>query len=318
VAIVLAIVNAATDEDKSDPADEKPLAEPPENLARMPLGVFLEKVYFLERTLAETSRSQLLHTVADFERWAGREATIADLNRQTFNEYILAMAERYSPKTAQGRRANLISIWWRAFHNDYLNTRPERLRPVKVPRKFPEAWTIDELNRIVKAADELPGYLDSGIKRSAFYRAILLTGYDTGLRRSDLLALRRDQISDDGRVTIVMEKTGLTHECHVRPATLAAIRATFPPERELVFPWPHVERTLYIWLHAIMDAAGIPVERRGGFQRLRRTSASQLELVSPGMAGRHLGHLTHGLADKHYLDPRIVRRDVPMPPPLDA
>ena len=54
----------------------------------------------------------------------------------------------------------------------------------------------------------------------------------------------------------------------------------------------------------------------GSIKWLRRTSATLLECVHPGAAKAHLGHRTHGLAYKHYVDPRLLQQNKPIPPSI--
>ena len=97
---------------------------------------------------------------------------------------------------------------------------------------------------------------------------------------------------------------------------MQAISKTIPPHRELVFPWPYRREQLYVHWRKILRGAGVPVTARNGIQKLRRTSASHLEAVQPGSAMRHLGHATRGLAEKHYIDPRVAVARPPLPPEL--
>jgi integrase len=153
------------------------------------------------------------------------------------------------------------------------------------------------------------------IKRSLWWTAFIMVAYDTALRRADLLELQRGQIGDDGQIVVKINKTQREHHCRVRPETIAAIDATYPPVRERIFQWPHCYKSLWDHWREIIHAAGLEANRQNGLQCLRRTSATHLELIAPGEAGRHLGHLTPGLAEKHYIDPRIVGAGRTMLPP---
>jgi integrase len=141
--------------------------------------------------------------------------------------------------------------------------------------------------------------------------SIIRTAFDTGLRRGDLYALRRDQIDADGVLLVALHKTGCDHICRVRPATLEAIDAL--PRSETIFPEPCHKEAAGAW-RWIVTRAEIPRVRWGQLQMLRRTSASHIEQKNPGMAGAHLGHLTPGLAAKSYIDPRIAHAARPLPP----
>jgi hypothetical protein len=123
----------------------------------------------------------------------------------------------------------------------------------------------------------------------------------------------------DGKhyIRVVQHKTREGITCQLREETVKAIKATFPPKRELIFEWPHTPSIFYRHWNNLVYEAGLEVNRRNGPQKLRRTSASHLEAASPGTATAHLGHRSADLARKHYLDPNITQQKRPIPPSLD-
>jgi hypothetical protein len=57
--------------------------------------------------------------------------------------------------------------------------------------------------------------------------------------------------------------------------------------------------------------------RLGGSSKwLRRSGATHIEMEHPGKGRLHLGHKTHGLAERCYIDWSQVRRDIPSVPTL--
>jgi integrase len=163
-------------------------------------------------------------------------------------------------------------------------------------------------------------YYSNGVDHGRWWEAFVLVCYDTALRRGDMLALRRRQVEKAAGgfvVRIVQEKTGDGIIRQLRHFTMNAVDATFPPDRELIFDWPHSVSTLHDHWKEILQHAGMdPDNRRNGVQKIRRTSASHLERVKPGAATAHLGHRSADMAPRHYLDPKISRGDLPMPPDL--
>ncbi|MBW3597982.1 MAG: site-specific integrase [Planctomycetes bacterium] len=292
----------------------------PEHAEAQTLREFVFTVYLPERSVCDGWQSRLLSAVDLFSQWAGRPATLADFNRDTFNRFLADVAKHREPRTVWNKRTSLTSLWIRAYEDDLVPEPPKRIRKDKVPRKIPTAWTLEELRRIMEAAQESPGIVIGAQRqpslRCHYYPALIRTGYDSGLRRGDLLALRRDQIDDSGTILVPLHKTGCDHICRVRPSTLRAIDAL--PAGGVIFPAPchHEMKEAWEW---ILTTAGIPRNRWGQLQQLRRTSASHVEQRNPGSAGHHLGHLTPGLAEKSYIDPRVARADRPLPPdPFDG
>ena len=79
---------------------------------------------------------------------------------------------------------------------------------------------MDHGNRSKKTPDAPAG---DGIPSLLFWRAWLLVVWDTGFRVSELHSIRRDQIDDDGKLTITLEKTGRMVTRQLSPATIKAI-----------------------------------------------------------------------------------------------
>ncbi len=281
---------------------------------------FFRTVYSVERAFRLETARQYEMSLSMFDRWHGKPVMLEELSRDLVNHFLLDHGEGRAKKTVKRRRADILAIWRYAAQVGELERGPQRIRPIKVPRHVPDAWTLHELGLLLAAAGgkRFDRYYDSGIHRGRFWEAFILTTYDTGLRRGDMLRLARHQINDKGQVTLVQGKTEMGHYCAVRPTTLAAINRTFPPKRDLIFEWPYSPVTFNVEWRRILSVAGQPKRRGNGPQKLRRTSASHLERICPGAASHHLGHLTPDLAMKHYLDPTVAFADRPLPPPLDG
>ncbi len=141
--------------------------------------------------------------------------------------------------------------------------------------------------------------------------AFVLAAYDSALRLGDVLSIRFDQV--DAEFTIVQQKTGDLHKVFLQPQTIVAVTSIRLPVRQLVFEWKHSRQTFYTRFNRIIKDAGV---RPGTSKFIRRSSASYIERDNPGMAMRHLGHRTPGLAERNYIDPTIVRTERPRPPAI--
>jgi integrase len=284
----------------------------------MPLAEFVAQVYFSERDLRPNSQEQVRYSIIALESWAGRLLAVRDLSPALVNGFIADRLQQCGALTVKRERGDILCVWRLAHSHDLLTHFPYHIRKVKAPRRIPTAWTMDEFRLILKAAGNLSGgyVIARGkppIPRRHWWTAFILTAYDTGLRKSDMLALCRGQIRPDLTICVHVAKTLVDHICRIRPETKAAIDATFPPVRQLLFPWPYSYK--FVWYHwrQVLRLAGLPYM---GLHSLRRTSATYLELVSPGLGGAHLAHITPGniLAEKHHIDPRIARALRPLPP----
>ena len=267
---------------------------------------FLHQVYLPSRVDMKPRSFEHLHAVVHkFDQWHGGYVKLNELSDDLVVGYMRGSPD-LSPWTVNSRRRAILTIWKYAHTKGHVDHLWRDIPRMKEPKRIPEAWTLDELQKLLAATDKLEGRYPNGIPKSAFWRALILVIYDTGIRRSDMLALRTDDLRD-GSLVLIIQKTAVEILRPLSPETIKAIKATFPPKRELIFDWPHGRNHLNTEWSRIVQAAGLPGGHRQGLHKLRRTSASHLESVAPGTAGRHLGHLTPGLAERFYIDPRIAK-----------
>ena len=279
----------------------------------MLLATYLER-YTLETELSPRTIDNYRGTVSRFSRWLGCPARLGNLTDDAVNRWLVSILNKgRSPKTAKNERNALLALWRAAYEAQLVPCKPERIRKINVPASLPEAWDERQLVALLAVADLLRGRLRRGrIRKAAFFRAFIMAGYDSGLRLADLLALRRDQIAPDGSVAVLQQKTQWPVLARLRPETLAAMNAIARDGEPLVFGGVVGRRQLFAHFGRLVRLAGLV----GGTRKLRRSGASLLERVCPGAAPYYLGHRGPAMAARHYLDPRIVGRDRPMPPPL--
>ena len=269
--------------------------------------------YALRSDLSPGYVQQLRVTVNKFAAWLGRPARLKDLADDTVNRWLGSIA--LSRQTIATQRRNLLVLWRAAFQDELVDELPRRVRRIQVPRTLPLAWELSQLDALLAAASKLRGvFRRSRVRRAAWWRAFVLTGWDTGLRLGDLLHLRFDAIGSDGTLAVLQRKTNSPLLCRLRPETVAAILATSPPQRELVFGGVLGRDQIFKQFKALCACAGFSGTTKG----LRKSSATWVESLQPGAGKTHLGHLSDGVAAKHYIDARIVGRfrSVPLPPAI--
>lgn len=272
----------------------------------------LPEKYIASRDLRPASAYQLTLSVRRFADWLGRQPKAADWTADTINRFLTAYTEGRSKNTVKGVRNNLVTIFRFAVASKIVKGEPGQVKRIKAPRTLPEAWSKEEVRRLLRASEQFLGETGQGVNRRAMLRALWLTCYDSALRRGDLMDLEREQIGSDGSLVLVQHKTGDVILCKLRPETMAAIDATFPPARKTIFGDACGPRQMYELCVACIQKAGL----KGGLQKMRRTSATLLEQICPGAAMKHLGHRTPGLAYRNYVDPRFVQEQKPLPPPI--
>ena len=183
-------------------------------------------------------------------------------------------------------------------------------------KRVPEAWSVDEMRRIITAAAETPGML-CGIPAGKWWPAQLLTLYDTGLRIGALMALESAQLDfETGWLTVPADhqKQRAEQVFQLQADTLDAIAQTRPGERRELFPWPFVDERWAVLrkrYRKILQRAGLPTDSRCLFHKVRRTSATLIaDALGERAAQDHLGHSSLSVT-KRYLDPRKMKRRKP-------
>jgi integrase len=275
---------------------------------------FYERDYLGEHPLGSRTNDKYRSHLRRFNEFLGRDAMLSDLTAQLLNAHFVKRLETKSPRTVRDERMTLLALWKSAFDWGRVDELPRRVRKIKALPLTPDAFTPAELARLVSATDE-PDFDNRcrGVHVGKLLKALLLASYDTGLRRSDLLSLKRENLRDDGIIVLTMAKTSHVHTCRVRPETIAAFDAAAVKGDDRLLPWNVGVGHLHRRWRLLLIAADIPVHRRNGLQKLRRTSATALERAAPGSASHHLGHRSANMARAHYLDPSQCAN--PMMPP---
>lgn len=277
----------------------------------VPLAVLL-KAYLRSRPLSVRTERNYAAVVAQFERWLGRRGTLPDLAVRG-DEYIEfrilggkinGEAISASKMTAAGHRGVLATLMLFAVRQKWC--RKVTLRPIRKPRIIPNALLLAEISKLLKHA-------------TPRQRAAILLCFDTGFRRSDLFAAKWSETFRNGDETLisrVVQKTGRVETRRLRRETVAALEVIRKPGSEYLLPGPRsVSNWTARWQH-LGARAGVDTKRRG-LQAVRRSGASYLA-ANGQSAMKYLGHSTPGLAERHYIDPRIAS-DIPdLPPPLDS
>jgi len=270
--------------------------------------------YAAERGIRPRTIESIEHRLTRFEKMLGRPATLADLNDTIMNLWTTKLFDAgLSAVTVRGYRGAALALWRAAYEMNFMNDRPGRIRKIKVKPAAPQCWTADQLVQVVQAVRALPGELgsDATVRRAIFWTSFVLVGYYSALRSGDLLSLRWDQIQD-GLIVLPMSKTGDIIVCALPPDALEQLEKLRGGGRVLVFGQLMNGRNTGGFFRRVLRSNGLP----GSVKWLRRTSATLLERVHPGAAKAHLGHRTHGLAYKHYVDTRLLQQDKPLPPSI--
>lgn len=280
--------------------------------------------YEIARDIKAVTRIGYSIAVDSFSRFLGRRATAEDLQAEPINRWLahLQQEKKLSPYTVKNRRTHLLVL--ARFAALDLEACPmllaRRIRSPKLPPTKRDVWTSAEVDRIIATVRSQPDYsLElSGIRRRAFWAALIGTAWDTAFRLADLKRLTRHHIPVDGDVSkpieIVQSKTGVEHIAWISRQTWSAIDESFaglPGDRELLFPVPG-DRWVQKHFQRILHAAGLT----GTFHKLRRSSIYNCERQKPGSGMLQAGHTNEHTTRTFYLPRRSMLEDRPRPKAL--
>lgn len=264
--------------------------------------------YLSRRDIGARTEKTYAGTVLSFQRWLGRKATADDLDLA--NAYIAFRIQggevagepvKGSKMTAASHRGVLLMLMRHAVRRKWRSKCV--IKPIRRPRVIPHALMLAELGKLLQFA-------------TPRQRAAIWLCMDTGYRRADLFAAKWSQVSKMPAgfiVSKVVEKTGRVETRLLRPETMAALEAIRKPHNDALLPGPR-SRTNWTKRWQLLGArAGIDVRKRG-LQAVRRAGASYVK-ANGGDAKKYLGHTSDGLAERYYLDPRIVNDLPDLPPP---
>lgn len=217
-----------------------------------------------------------------FSSWAAAVGVtdIDQVNALVIRNYIISMQDRGLRPTSIRTAGRCLRVWLRFLATEELiDASPMRtVRLPKAPTPHPDVFTVDELRRLLTAADADKRFPQRN-------RAVLLALLDTGARVREFTLLQRGDVDlDTGRITIRQENSK-THTRRVvflgelARGALTSYLATLPRELAPADPlWWGVRGPLTLdGLHKLVQRLG---KRAGvtpcGPHKFRRTFATQM------------------------------------------
>lgn len=273
----------------------------------MYLDDYFEKAFADRQMLGATTRSLYRIDLRRFTQQLGRRATIYDLTDDAVSSGMVKMLDLgFAVETVNGFRKHLVALWTFAAKRGDLASWPT-VKRLKEPQRIPEAWFTTEIRQILGGCPLQVGDY-CGVARSLWWAGIHWFWWFGGERRTAALGIERAWVRiDRGEILVRAEvRKGKTRDklYLMRGHGLDALRAIWLPDRKMLFPFPFSEATFYNHYHRVLEAAGLPVHRRNGPQKMRRSFASYLEAAG-GNATQALDHERRSVTTGSYLDPRI-------------
>lgn len=258
------------------------------------------------RTASENTLKLWVYAIRNFDRHLSRPARLADLTDDNLSSFAEARLNQVSSASVNRDLASLLALWRFASRQGVASGWPH-LDLCKEPRRVPVAWTQEEFNRLIACVTRLDGAVGEHPAR-LWWHALMLVAFDSGERIGALLGLRWECVDlSAGWITFQAEtRKGAREDSIVciAPDTAETLRL-IRRKSGLVFRWPMSRSYIWAKLGAILDAAGLPSDRRRKFHCVRRTVASYVE-ASGGNATNILRHSCRRTT-LAYLDPRIVK-----------
>lgn len=274
------------------------------------LAAFIENVYLPSRIrLSELYADRVRHFPVEFSLFLGHAATLDDLNEQTACLYLSAVAKVRSAVTANNRRAKFLALWRAAYNYDCIERLPRLglIRRLPEDSEPPEAWTVQECERIFEVAKRQPGYVGD-ICAGDFWLTLMLASYSTACRIGALMQARSEDYQPGEGMTVRRQKNHKS-QWYVLPKQLCElIDRTNPAGREVLWPCPYNRRHFYRLARRIIESAGVPCPNSHGqlFHRFRRTCLTHCAAIDPAIAQRQGGHSSYAITQRHYIDPRLA------------
>ena len=242
----------------------------------------------------------------------GRELLLSELTDALAAEHFRwLLANGRKAATVNRHRRYLFCLWRHAADAGLVERHP-RVKRLPEPREAPDAWSVEQFERILAAALRFqPGRSVAGVPLNLWWHGVLLLGWYTALRRRAILALRRSNVDlHTGWIyaEAAASKTKRGKRFRLGPDAIAALKRIWKPERELLFP-PIEGSTQMRHFQLILADAGIPASGNylSKFHKLRRTSATHLAArAGVAAASQLLQHASESLTRACYLDDRFL------------
>ncbi len=279
----------------------------------------------------ETTHSENRRAIRHFDQYCDefyhRRATIDDLGKQAFRdfrEWRIASGARYkaaeksrplSPATLNKEIRILRAIEQFVFDEfaDQLGLlMPRKLQALRQPKRKPQAYSIDDLTRVLRSAMQEREVL-AGVPMNLWWASILLAFYDTGYRKTTLLFSRWTDLDIEARILhrpAEEQKDDEDGAQELHPDTMRLILAIRLPAREKIWPWPFSAKSNRPWyqrLGRILDRAGlerIPKKPSHGFRSSHATYLADVAGIDAAAAS--CNHSSPAVTRDSYIDRTLL------------
>lgn len=229
------------------------------------------------------------------------------------NAYLRQRAGEVASITLRSERTMLLTLYRWGYETGVLDEAPRGIMRVKARKSPTKAWTVEQLQQLVKATAAHDGKrLRSGADLGLFLRCWVLVAYETGSRFGDCFSFTADHVDGD-TLSWTQSKTGDPMVRALTPACLTAIDgmlAASPDGR--ILGWVCGRRMAMKHMRTLLDSQGLG----GSSKWLRRSGATHCEMERAGAGRLHLGHRSPALFEQAYCDWSQLRKNTPRTPAI--
>jgi integrase len=265
--------------------------------------------YLAERPgLSRDYHLLLTATVRQLYAHAGRPLSLEESDRPLLAAWAESLLQTHGPITINNKLRMVRSLLLAAYDDDLLDRPPRRIRRLPEDLPPPEAWTVDEVRRLLAHLDCEGGRVGQS-PASDWWTSLVLVVYWTACRIGALLRVEVSDYQPGVGLTVKRQKNGHQQWYALPPACCERLERVLPDSGR-IWHWPYHKRTLWSQFRRHIEAAGLPCPRTGRslFHRLRRTNASYCAAEDPAIAQRQLDHADYAVTLRSYVDPRIASR----------
>lgn len=266
--------------------------------------------YFLLQGHGTATQKHYRRAVRWLSELLGRPAMVADFSDDLLRalSHQLLTERKQSPTTANQSLKCLTALWRWCRNRGLIQTGPT-IKKLKEPLRTPQAWSRDELRRLVEAASTAPGTI-GGLPAAVWWRVLVAIEWDTGARAGELLALRWEWLDWERRwirVPAECRKGGKRDAVYgLMSDTIAVLEPIKQTQGKILGELGHHSNFYRHW-DDLLVRAGLPTGRKRKTQMLRRSFASHL-LSGGGDPTAALGHASRATTAASYLDPTLTAR----------
>lgn len=294
------------------PANSRPLKGRHCNHVSDPLLRELLEQRFLPQNVrlrCDQSRNQYRWALNNLDELLGRPAVLSDLTDETVTRLMVYLGDtrKLEPRTINDRRGRLNRFWRWLADKEYTRRRPTN-EPLLVPDKDPEAWTEQQLRRLIRTC-AMENDSIGDMPAATFWLAFHGMAWDSGARTMEILTgfywERLDWQTGWIRVPAELRKGRRKPARYRFLPDVMALLFTFRQPSGLILNWDQHPSRFYQRYTELLTKAGLPSTRWDKPQKLRRSHATWLSFAG-GDATRSLLHDSEAVTKKSYLDPNIL------------